>query len=118
MCAGRVHPKLVQYAFAKGAGLVLVTGCHPPGDCHYLSGNLRAKARIEKLKTKLAAQGLDPDRLQLAWISATEGRAFQQLIQEMTEKLADLNAGIFAGPAAAPDSSGSETENPEPETGP
>ena len=90
MCAGRVHPKLVQYAFAKGAGLVLVTGCHPPGDCHYLSGNLRAKASMEKLKPKLAAQGIDPERLQLAWISATEGRAFQQLILEMTRKLAEL----------------------------
>ena len=111
MCAGRVHPKLVQYAFAKGAGLVLVTGCHPPGDCHYLSGNLRAKARMEKLKPKLAAQGIDPDRLQLAWISATEGRAFQQLILEMTEKLAELNADILAGPDTAPDPSGPETEN-------
>jgi len=92
MCAGRVHPKLVQHAFARGAGLVLVTGCHPPGDCHYLSGNLRAKARMEKLKPKLADQGIDPERLHLAWISATEGRAFQQLIQQLTEKLAELNS--------------------------
>ncbi len=108
MCAGRVHPKLVQYAFAKGAGLVLVTGCHPPGDCHYLSGNLRAKVRMEKLKSKLAAQGINPDRLQLAWISATEGRAFQQLILNMTNKLADLNADIVAGPETVP---GSSTKN-------
>ncbi len=93
MCAGRVHPKLVQYAIAKGAGLVLVTGCHPPGDCHYLSGNLRAKARMEKLKLKLAAQDINPERLQLAWISATEGRAFQQLILEMTRKLAEFKLG-------------------------
>ncbi len=117
MCAGRVHPKLVQYAFSKGAGLVLVTGCHPPGDCHYLSGNLRAKARMEKLKPKLAAQGINPDRLQLAWISATEGRAFQQLILEMTRKLAELNAehiwptGYGAGYRPKP-----ETENQKPET--
>ena len=67
---------------------------------------------MEKLKTKLAAQGIDPDRLQLAWISATEGRAFQQLIQEMTEKLADLNAGIFIRPDTAPDSSGPENDGP------
>jgi heterodisulfide reductase subunit A2 len=101
MCAGRVHPKLVQYAFTKGAGLVLVTGCHPPGDCHYLSGNLRAKVRMEKLKPKLAIQGIDPERLQLAWISATEGRAFQQLIMDMTRKLAELRLG--GQKAAAPD---------------
>jgi heterodisulfide reductase subunit A len=95
MCAGRVNPKLVQYAFAKGAGLVLVTGCHLPGDCHYLSGNLRAKARLEKLKPRLAAQGIDPERLQLAWISATEGRAFQQLIIDMTRKLGELQAKVL-----------------------
>jgi heterodisulfide reductase subunit A len=121
MCAGRVHPKLVQYAFAKGAGLVLVTGCHPPGDCHYLSGNLRAKARMEKLKTKLAAQGIDPERLQLAWISATEGRAFQQLIIDMTQKLAELRTGDVQPSApevvADPDLSNLTTENRKPETG-
>jgi heterodisulfide reductase subunit A len=87
MCAGRVHPKFIRHAFAKGAGQVLVSGCHPPGDCHYVAGNLRAQTRIEKLKPKLAKQGIDPARLRLEWISATEGKAFQKLIQEMTENL-------------------------------
>ena len=27
MCAGRVHPKFIRHAFARGAGQVLVTGC-------------------------------------------------------------------------------------------
>ncbi len=92
MCAGRVHPKLVEYALAKGAGLVLVSGCRLPSDCHYLSGNIHAKARMEKLKAKLAKQGLNPERLQMAWLSATEGRAFQQLMVALTAKLAELQA--------------------------
>jgi heterodisulfide reductase subunit A len=83
MCAGRVHPNFILHAFEKGAGQVLVSGCHPPGDCHYVSGNLRARERVEKLKTKLAKKGIDPDRLRLAWISATEGRVFQKVIREM-----------------------------------
>jgi heterodisulfide reductase subunit A len=83
MCAGRVHPKFIRHAFARGAGQVLVSGCHPPGDCHYISGNLRAQARIEKLRPKLAQEGIDPARLRLEWISATEGKNFQQVIQEM-----------------------------------
>jgi len=87
MCAGRVHPKFILRAFEKGAGQVLVAGCHPPGDCHYISGNLRAQARVEKLKGKLAQKGIAPDRLRLEWISATEGRAFQKVIIEMAEKL-------------------------------
>ena len=87
MCAGRVHPKFILHAFARGAGQVLVSGCHPPGDCHYVAGNLRAQARIEKLRPKLAKKGIDPARLRLEWISATEGRTFQQVIQEMAEEI-------------------------------
>jgi heterodisulfide reductase subunit A len=89
MCAGRVHPKFILHAFKRGAGQVLVSGCHPPGDCHYISGNLRAQARIEKLRPKLAKKGIDPARLRLEWISATEGRAFQRVVQEMAELLTE-----------------------------
>lgn len=103
MCAGRVHPKFIRHAFAKGAGLVLVTGCHPPGDCHYLSGNLRAAARINRLKPKLAAFGVHPDRLQLAWISATEGRAFQELIQRLSAQLETLTSAPPPDPFDIPE---------------
>ncbi|MGQ9920487.1 MAG: FAD-dependent oxidoreductase [Desulfobacca sp.] len=103
MCAGRVHPKLVEYALAKGAGLVLVSGCRLPSDCHYLRGNIQAKARMEKLRTKLAAQGINPERLQTAWLSATEGRAFQQLMLTLTEKLARLQAEMAIQGAGMPE---------------
>ncbi|MFA5111065.1 MAG: hydrogenase iron-sulfur subunit, partial [Desulfobaccales bacterium] len=87
MCAGRVHPKFILHAFKQGAGQVLVSGCHPPGDCHYVAGNLRAQARVEKLRPKLAKRGIDPTRLRLEWISATEGKTFQQVIREMAGKI-------------------------------
>ncbi|MGQ9687752.1 MAG: hydrogenase iron-sulfur subunit [Desulfobaccales bacterium] len=87
MCAGRIHPKFIRHAFERGAGQVLVSGCHPPGDCHYISGNLRAKERIDKLRPKLEKKGIDPARLRLAWISSTEGKAFQRIIQEMAAAL-------------------------------
>jgi heterodisulfide reductase subunit A len=91
MCAGRIHPKFILHAFEQGAGQVLVSGCHPPGDCHYVSGNLRAQERVEKLRPKLAKKGIDPSRLRLTWISATEGRAFQQVIQEMANELEETS---------------------------
>jgi len=93
MCAGRVGTRLLTHALDRGAGRVLVAGCHPPGDCHYLSGNLRAAARVARLQEKLAARGEDPRRLRLAWISATEGRAFQQLITELARELREGAAG-------------------------
>jgi heterodisulfide reductase subunit A len=87
MCTGRIHPKFILHAFERGAGQVLVSGCHPPGDCHYMTGNLQAQARIDKLRPKLAKKGINPARLRLEWISATEGRAFQGVVQEMAGRL-------------------------------
>jgi heterodisulfide reductase subunit A len=87
MCSGRIHPKFILHAFERGAGQVLISGCHPPGECHYISGNLRAQERVEKLRPKLAKKGIDPSRLRLAWVSATEGRAFQRVIEQMAAAL-------------------------------
>jgi heterodisulfide reductase subunit A2 len=93
MCAGRLHPKFILHALAQGAGRVLVSGCHPPGDCHYVAGNLRAAARVEKLKPKLEKEGIDPRRLRLEWISATEGKTFQKVIQELAAELETSEQG-------------------------
>ncbi len=43
-CSGMVDPNYVLKAFAEGADGVLVAGCHP-GDCHYISGNIKAMRR-------------------------------------------------------------------------
>jgi heterodisulfide reductase subunit A len=86
-CSGRVSERLIMQALRLGAGKVLVSGCHPPGDCHYVSGNLRAEERVEKLRRKLAKKGMDPGRLHLEWISATEGPKFRRLIQHLSEDL-------------------------------
>ena len=96
----------------SGAGYRL----HPPGDCHYLSGNL-GPSPSGKIKTQTAAQGINPDRLQLAWISSTEGRAFQQLIQEITHKLGDLKDGNMPAPDSVLDISQSENHKPKTENG-
>jgi coenzyme F420-reducing hydrogenase delta subunit len=62
-----------------------------------VSGNLRVQDRIEKLKVKLADEGIDPARLRLEWISAMEGKNFQQVIQEMAEKIAEGKANREEG---------------------
>jgi len=82
MCSGRVSPKFVERAFARGAAAVLVAGCHL-GDCHYINANYQTKKRVEKLWKKMERLELDKDRLQLAWISAAEGERFASKIKEM-----------------------------------
>ena len=82
MCSGRISPKFVEYAFARGAAAVLVAGCHL-NDCHYINANYQTKRRVEKLWKKMERLGLDKNRLQLAWISAAEGEKFASKIKEM-----------------------------------
>jgi len=82
MCSGRISPKFVERAFARGAAAVLVAGCHL-NDCHYINANYQTKRRVEKLWKKMERLGLDKNRLQLAWISAAEGERFASKIREM-----------------------------------
>ena len=84
MCSGRVDPSFVMKAFHEGADGVVIAGCHP-GDCHYISGNLKTMRRFPVLKTMLEQFGVEPERLRLVWISASEGDMFVKLANEMTE---------------------------------
>ncbi len=93
MCSGRVDPTLVVRALAKGADGVLIAGCHP-GDCHYEKGNYSALRRHALLQQTLAQFGIEPERVRLEWVSASEGERFAQVVREMTEvvrKLGPLN---------------------------
>src|SRR4030042_683824 len=58
MCGGTVDPVYIIKALLSGADAVLVGGCHP-GDCHYISGNYKARRRIAMLKAIFEALGLD-----------------------------------------------------------
>jgi len=87
MCSGRVHPAHILEAFKNGADGVLVAGCHPPNDCHYISGNLKAKRRVAMLKKLMDQMGMDPERLRLEWVSAAEGEKFAKLVTEFTNTL-------------------------------
>jgi heterodisulfide reductase subunit A len=82
MCSGRVSPKFVERAFARGAAAVMVTGCHL-GDCHYINANYQTQKRVEKLWKKMEQNGLRKDRLQLLWASAAEGEKFANKAREM-----------------------------------
>jgi F420-non-reducing hydrogenase iron-sulfur subunit len=100
MCSGRVDPAFVLEAFKNGADGVLVAGCHLPSDCHYLSGNFKAQRRIALMKTVLEQFGIEPERLRLEWISASEGDRFAKVVTEMTEEIKKLGPGPFKNKGA------------------
>jgi F420-non-reducing hydrogenase iron-sulfur subunit len=89
MCSGRVDPAFILDAFRAGADGVIVCGCHP-GDCHYVEGNYKCLRRIPLTKTLLEGMGIDPRRLRLEWVSASEGARFQKVVSEFTEQVRAL----------------------------
>ncbi|MFO8033711.1 MAG: hydrogenase iron-sulfur subunit [Candidatus Bipolaricaulota bacterium] len=101
-CSGRVEPSWVIEALRNGADGVLIGGCHP-GDCHYVSGNYKARRRVELLRSMLGELGLDPRRVKLEWVSASEGARFAQVVRAYVEEIRSLgpNEGGFGAPDGA-----------------
>lgn len=89
MCSGRVEPTFILKAFARGVDGVFIGGCHP-GDCHYIEGNCKARRRVELLKMLLYDLGVEPERLRLEWISASEGARFAQVVSDFTNTIKEL----------------------------
>ena len=89
MCSGRVNPMFVVNALQEGADGVLIGGCHP-GECHYIQGNYFARRRMTVLKKLLKYVGIDERRVQMTWVSASEGKKFSDVIKEVTADVRKL----------------------------
>jgi coenzyme F420-reducing hydrogenase delta subunit len=91
-CSGRVDPLYIIKALKEGADGVLVAGCHP-GDCHYISGNLVARRKFAMLRSFLEYAGIEPERVQFSWVSASEGGRFASLIEKVVADVKKLKTG-------------------------
>ncbi len=90
MCSARISRKFVERAFDKGAGGVLITGCRltdKGSDCHYNRANVETLKRFEKWKKWIHTKGIDEERLQIQWVSASEGKVLAKKLEEMEEML-------------------------------
>jgi coenzyme F420-reducing hydrogenase delta subunit/ferredoxin len=112
-CSGRIDFNLIIKALEVGADGVLVSGCHP-GDCHYTAGNYHARRRWILFRELLDTLGVDLRRIEFSWISAAEGRKWQQVVTEFTDQMRKLGpykelyaTGLF------PDVPAPETASPE-----
>jgi F420-non-reducing hydrogenase iron-sulfur subunit len=89
MCSGRVDPQFVLKALKDGADGVMIAGCHP-GECHYVEGNIKALRRFLLLKRMLSQLGVEEERVQLVWASASEGIILAEAVDRMTEEVRAL----------------------------
>jgi F420-non-reducing hydrogenase iron-sulfur subunit len=98
MCSGRVDPAFILRAFSNGMDGVFVGGCWL-GECHYVTeGNYDALSVMHICKKLLELIGVDPERLRLEWVSASQGIRFAEVITDFVKKLKELGPlGIGEG---------------------
>ena len=110
MCTGRVDMSFLLRAFQKGADGVLIGGCWP-GECHYVTeGNYHALNMVHLCKKLLEHKGVDPERLRIEWIAASEGTRFAEVMNDFTEKLRRLGP-LTNGDGTGRDGLASELES-------
>jgi F420-non-reducing hydrogenase iron-sulfur subunit len=90
MCSGRVDLEFVLRAFANGNDGVFIGGCWL-GECHYVTeGNYDALSTMHLGKKLLEAAGINPDRLRLEWVSASQGIRYAEIVTDFTNQLKEL----------------------------
>jgi F420-non-reducing hydrogenase iron-sulfur subunit len=101
MCSGRVDPTFVVNAFRKGADGVLICGCHP-GDCHYNEGNYNMMRRFPLIRKLISQFGINPERVRLEWVSASEGDRYAEIVTEFTDQIRQMGPLNWADVISAP----------------
>ena len=101
-CTGKVDILHVMRAFEKGADGVYAVGCME-GDCHFNSGNFRARKRIEQARKLLEAVGVGGERVAMYNLSSSEAPRFVEIAVEMEAKIREMgpNPIKLAGKKAA-----------------
>lgn len=88
-CSGRVDILHLLKAIEDGADGVYVAGCLE-GECHYLTGNYKARRRVNYVKKTLEEIGLEPGRVEMFNLSAGEGPRFAEIAIEMNDRVKAL----------------------------
>lgn len=83
-CAGRVDVLHILRAIEKGAAAVLVLGCED-GACHHITGNLRAKERVEQCNTLLKEAGIEGRPVVMLGLSPNAPHKFVRIADEIAQ---------------------------------
>jgi len=90
MCTGRVDLAFLHRAFSRGIDGVVIAGCLL-GECHYITeGNYGTLSMTLLFRKLLEHIGVNPERLRLEWISASEGMRFAEVMNDFSKKLKAL----------------------------
>jgi coenzyme F420-reducing hydrogenase delta subunit len=88
-CTGKVDVIHILRAFEKGADGACVIGCLE-GECHFNTGNLMARRRVEQAQKILDTIGLGGQRARMYNLSSSEGARFAQYAAEFTQEIKEM----------------------------
>lgn len=88
-CSGRVDILHLIKALENGADGVYIAGCME-GDCHFETGNYKARKRVKYLQKMLADINIEPERVQMFNIAASDAPKFARVAEEVTRKITEL----------------------------
>jgi len=88
-CTGKTDARYLLEAFEQGADGVYIVAC-PVGNCHHVRGNERGHNRVEHTRKILDEIGLGGERLNMYFMSGSQGQSFAMAAQEMTERIRKL----------------------------
>ncbi|HLO69138.1 MAG TPA: hydrogenase iron-sulfur subunit [Holophaga sp.] len=92
-CSGMVKPSFLESALGKGADATFVCGC-AIGDCHYRTGNLMIRERLEGRRSPKLRKTTDRRKVGMFFVTMKDRSAF-------LEALAEFKAGL--DPARTPE---------------
>lgn len=98
-CTGRVDIIHLLKTLEDGADGVYVAGCME-GDCHFISGNLKARKRVEYVQRVLEELGVEKERVAMYNLSAAQGPRFVEIANEFVGIVKGLGESPFKKPAA------------------
>jgi F420-non-reducing hydrogenase iron-sulfur subunit len=90
MCTGRVDASFMLRAFSNKMDGVFIGGCWL-GECHYITeGNHSAVATMHVTKKVLKEIGLNPDRIRLESVGASEGTRYAEVVTDFIRQIREL----------------------------
>ena len=99
-CTGRVDIIHLLNAIDDGADGVYVAGCLE-GECHYRTGNLRTRKKVEYVKKVLEEIGIEPERVEMYNLSSAQGQRFAEIAHEMVDRIKGLGPSPVRSDKAA-----------------
>jgi len=88
-CTGKTDVQYLLNAFEEGADGVYIVACSM-GNCHHERGNERGYARVQRAKRLLEKIGIEPERLEMYFVSGGMGATFAEIARDMTDRIREL----------------------------